>query len=150
MYNPDPSNYPPGGFVPGYGGTPPPPTGTPTVVTLFRVYAGLVALLYLLVMGLGIFMVVAGTSVQGLEELQGDQSPTLVGVICAIMGLVVSVTFAVGVLLPRKPWGWIMGIVLIALGMVLFGLMSICCLPATIPLLIFWLKPEAKAHFGRV
>ena len=90
-------------------------------------------------------MVVAGASLEGMEELQGDASPIVIGVIYAIMGLVFAIVFAVGLFLPRKPWGWIMGIVLIALGMT-----SVCCLPATIPLLIFWLKPDAKAYFGRV
>lgn len=149
MYNPDPSQYPPGGFVPGYGGTPPPSTGTPPVVILFKIYAGLVALIYLCAMGVGIFMLVAGASVQGLEELQGDMSPIVVGVIGAVMGLVVSVAYSIGVFLPRRPWGWVYGIVLIAFGMVLFGMMSLCCMPLTIPLLIFWLKPEVKAYFGR-
>ncbi|MBK6314773.1 MAG: hypothetical protein IPF53_10785 [Blastocatellia bacterium] len=147
MYNPNPSQYPPpGGFTPGYGGPPPPSSyGTPGVVTWFKVYAALMALVYLLLMGLGIFMVVAGASLEGMEELQGDASPIVIGVIYAIMGLVFAIVFAVGLFLPRKPWGWIMGIVLIALGMT-----SVCCLPATIPLLIFWLKPDAKAYFGRV
>ncbi len=147
MYNPDPSQYPPpGGFTPGYGGPPPPSSyGTPGVVTWFKVYAALMALVYLLLMGLGIFMIVAGASLEGMEELQGDASPIVIGVLYAIMGFVFAIVFAVGLFLPRKPWGWIMGIVLIALGMT-----SLCCLPATIPLLIFWLKPEAKAYFGRV
>lgn len=133
MYNPDPSQYPPpGGFTPGYGGPPPPSSyGTPGVVTWFKVYAALMALVYLLLMGLGIFMIVAGASLEGMEELQGDASPIVIGVLYAIMGFVFAIVFAVGLFLPRKPWGWIMGIVLIALGMT-----SLCCLPATIPLLI--------------
>lgn len=145
MYNPNPSNYPPGGFVPGYGGAPPPSSGTPTIVMWFKIYAALMALVYLLLMGLGIFMVVAGAAVAGMEEFQGGAEPVVVGVVYAIMGLVFFVAYAFGLFLPRKPWGWIVGIVLIAIGMT-----SICCLPATIPLLIFWLKPEAKAYFGRV
>jgi hypothetical protein len=37
---------------------------------------------------------------------------------------------------------WIYGIVLIALGMT-----SACFVPACIPLLIYWLKPDAKSYF---
>lgn len=144
MYNPNPSSYPPGGFVPGYGGAPPPSAGTPGVVTWFKVYAALMALGNLLLMGFGIFMVVAGASMAGMEEFQGGAEPVVVGVLYGIMGLVFALIYAFGLFLPRKPWGWIFGIVLIALGMT-----SLCCLPATIPLLIFWLKPEAKAYFGR-
>jgi hypothetical protein len=40
---------------------------------------------------------------------------------------------------------WVYDIVLICLGMT-----SVCCMPVTIPLLIFWIKPDAKAWFGRV
>lgn len=146
MYNPDPSQFPPpGGFPPGYGGGPPPSIGTPPVITWFKVYAGLMALLYVLFMGVGIFLVVAGGTMQELDNLRGEVEPVIIGVLYTILGLVFAVVYAIGLFLPRKPWGWIMGIVLIALGMT-----SLCCLPATIPLLIFWLKPEAKAYFGRV
>ena len=68
----------------------------------------------------------------------------ILGGVYAAFGLVFAGAFAVGLLMPRKPWAWIYGIVLIALGMT-----SACCIPATIPLLIFWIKPEAKAFFGR-
>jgi hypothetical protein len=37
---------------------------------------------------------------------------------------------------------WIYQIVLIGL-----GLTSVCCLPATVPLLISYVKPEVKAWF---
>lgn len=143
MYNPDPSQFPPpGGF--GYGGPPPTPAGTPSVVTWFKVYAGLMMALYLLVMGIGIFLFVAGASIPELEDMNRDMSPVVLGVIYGIMGFVFAVAYSIGLFVPRKPWGWIIGIILIALGMT-----SLCCLPATIPLLIFWLKPEAKAYFGR-
>jgi hypothetical protein len=26
---------------------------------------------------------------------------------------------------------------------------SVCCIPACVPLLIYWIKPETKAYFGR-
>jgi len=46
--------------------------------------------------------------------------------------------------LRPKPWVWIYDLVIICMGMT-----SACFLPAAIPLLIYWLKPEVKAHFGR-
>ncbi|MGB7159266.1 MAG: hypothetical protein WBD40_14450 [Tepidisphaeraceae bacterium] len=60
------------------------------------------------------------------------------------MGVPLAAVFGVAPFLPRRPWVWIYDLVLICL-----GLTSICCMPATIPLLIFWLKPEAKAWFGK-
>jgi hypothetical protein len=60
------------------------------------------------------------------------------------LGLPLMILFAAAPFLPKKPWVWIYGIVLIALGMT-----SPCCLPATIPLLIFWIRPETQQFFGR-
>jgi hypothetical protein len=39
---------------------------------------------------------------------------------------------------------WVYDLVVICLGMT-----SACILPASVPLLIFWLKPEVKSHFGK-
>lgn len=143
MYNPNPSSIPPPGYQPGYGG-PPPPTGTPAVVMWFRVYCGFLAFMNVLVMGLGIFIVVAGSSTPELREAANGMEPAIIGALYAVLGFAFAVAYSVGLFIPRKPWGWIAGIVLIALGMT-----SLCCLPAAIPLLIFWLKPETKSYFGR-
>jgi hypothetical protein len=68
----------------------------------------------------------------------------IMGVIYAILGVVFGIVFLVALFLPAKPFNWIVGIVVIALGM------TSCCLwPALIPMLIFWVKPETKAFFGR-
>ena len=66
------------------------------------------------------------------------------GTLYLLIGIVLCIPFAITPLLPAKPWVWIYGIVLIAIGMT-----SACCLPATIPLLVFWIKPEVKSYFGR-
>jgi len=61
--------------------------------------------------------------------------------------LVVSVPlaalFGIAPLLPKRRAAWIYGFVTIGIGMT-----SACCLPATIPLLLFWIKPETKQFFG--
>ena len=66
------------------------------------------------------------------------------GIIFLVLGVPFAIIFAVGLFLPRKSWNWIVGIVYIA-----FGMTSCCFLPITIPLLIYWIKPETKAYFGR-
>ncbi len=66
----------------------------------------------------------------------------ILGILYVVLGFMFLLPFAAGPFLPRKLWGWIFGLVLICIGM-----MSVCCWPATIPLLIFWLKPETKAYF---
>jgi len=98
------------------------------------------ALLYLFCLGLGIIFLVA-------EPTSPDTSAEearLMGLIFAILGFLLTIPFAAGPFLPREPWAWIFGLVLICI-----GLGSACCLPFTIPLLIFWLKPETKSYFGR-
>ena len=51
--------------------------------------------------------------------------------------------FAAPLFMPREKWVWIFDLVLIC-----FGFTTCCLIPACIPLLIFWLKPEAKAWFN--
>ncbi len=66
------------------------------------------------------------------------------GVILALVGVPVAIVCALPFIFPRKPWVWIYNIVIIAI-----GLTSCCCIPACVPLLIYWLKPETKVWFGR-
>jgi hypothetical protein len=142
MYTPDPPSY---GSAP-YNAPPPAWSGSPPPVwTWFRVYAGAMTLMYVVLLGVGVFMLLAGSTVAESSRNPEDafMIPILGGVYAGL-GLVFAVAYAVGLLMPRKPWAWIYGIVLIAIGMT-----SACCIPATIPLLIFWIKPEAKAFFGR-
>jgi len=69
----------------------------------------------------------------------------LVGSVMLILGLVFFVPYAVAPFLPRQSWVWVLGLVLICI-----GLTSTVCLPVSIPLLIFWFKPEMKAFYGRI
>jgi hypothetical protein len=106
----------------------------------YRVYCAVLVAIYLFLMGIGILLVF-------FQPESGANSPEenlIVGLVYAILGLVFAVIFLVAIFLPRKPFNWIVGIVMIAIGMT-----SCCFLPATVPLLIFWLKPETKAFFGR-
>jgi hypothetical protein len=59
------------------------------------------------------------------------------------MGVALAAPFAVAPFLPRRRWVWVLHVVLIALGMT-----SCACIPATVPLLIFWIRPETQAWFG--
>lgn len=65
------------------------------------------------------------------------------GIIFMIVSLPLMAIFVFGLNLPRRKWGWIFGIVLIAI-----GLTSPCCMPASIPLLIFWMKPELRRFYN--
>ena len=64
-----------------------------------------------------------------------------------VLGLIVlgcSSIYAVAAFVPYKPWAWTFGLVAICLGL------SSCMALAAVPLLIFWMKPETKAAFGRL
>jgi hypothetical protein len=98
------------------------------------------ALMYLLCLVGGIVVLVAEPSSSGTSA---DEA-ALMGLIFAVLGLVLSIPFAIGPFLPRSPGAWTFDLVLICI-----GLGSACCLPVTIPLLLAWLKPETKAYFGR-
>lgn len=106
----------------------------------YRVYLTVLLVIYLLLTGFGIVLALFAPETPS----QSSGENLIVGILYAIFGAIFAIAFAVALFLPRKPYNWIVGIVYIALGMT-----SCCFLPATIPLLIFWLKPETKAYFGR-
>jgi hypothetical protein len=127
----------------GTPGTPPHlPLSAPPVVFWYRMYAGAMAFLYAAVTLGGLAMIFFR------DELADQATPVeeilITGVILIAMGGLFFVIFALGTFIPSRPWAWIVGIILIGVGMT-----SCCCLPASIPLLVFWLKPEAQAYFGR-
>ena len=121
-------------------GTMPGAVQKPAVWTWYIVYAAAMALMYALVSILGIVFLLIDPSWLEMESVELKVQ----GAICFLMGAILFLPFAVAPFLPKRPWVWIYHLVLICLGMT-----SCCCLPATIPLLIFWLKPECKQFFGR-
>lgn len=112
---------------------------TPAVYTWFVVYCILMGLLYLALAVMGI----AYLFIEPDQEMSAAEAKVM-GALFIILGLVFFVPYALAPLLPRQSWVWVFGLVLICI-----GLSSACCLPACIPLLIFWLKPEMKEFYGR-
>jgi hypothetical protein len=106
----------------------------------YRVYCAAMALLYIGLAAVGIYL-----ATEPLESSSYERDQTeLMGIIYAIIGTAFFLLFAVALVLPRKPYNWIVGIVMMAIGMT-----SCCTLPAVVPLLIYWVKPETQAYFGR-
>ena len=142
---PGPAQWPPPGPTgPAYWPPPGPPAAQLSIEGAnrnhrwFLVYVAAFVLLYLAMVAIGIFLLLydfTGTAAE-VEELRIN------GGALVVIGAAFLVLYAVGLFLPRRPWGWVYGVVLIALGM-----SSCLTLPATIPLLIAWLKPEMKARF---
>jgi MFS family permease len=105
----------------------------PAVVIWFKVYCGVLALIY------------GGTALAMLSLALFGDGGLVIGLFLAALCVGFGLISALPILLPARPWVWVYGLVLIGLGMT-----SGCLLPACIPLLIFWIRPEVKRHFGRV
>lgn len=119
------------------------PLAKPQVWTWYTIYCILMALLYLLVTIAGALLFLIDPAMLDVPESEAMvfriQACVFTG-----LGVPLMILYAAGPFLPQKPWVWIYGIALIGIGMT-----SVCCLPATIPLLIFWIKPETQQFFGR-
>ena len=107
----------------------------PAVVTWYVVYAVFMAVVYLGAIGLGVL----------LASFAQKDEETIQGVIIAVVSLPFLVLFAVAPFRANTPGAWTYHLVLICL-----WLTSACCIPVSLPLLIYWLKPETKAYFGKM
>jgi hypothetical protein len=118
------------------------PQRTPGVVTWYRVYAVFMALMYFVIFLAGIAVLFFG------EAMADEETPAefflIYGIVFAAMGVPLLIMYVVGVFMPAKRWAWVYGIILIGIGMT-----SCCFLPICVPILIFWIKPETQAYFGR-
>ncbi len=118
--------------------SPAPPATEPGVLVWARIYTTLMALMNLCLIPLGASMF--------FIDVPPDDTPRwmLLSQAMAVIGM--GVVFGLGNLAPwfmqRSKAKWIVYIVLIA-----WSCTSCCTWPFSIPLLIFWLKPEVKAYF---
>ena len=114
----------------------------PAVWNWYVLYCVLMAVLYLAVTIVGATMFVFATD--WADSVDEDAIVLRVqGALFAATGFALFWLYAVAPLLPKKKVAWIMGFITIGVGMT-----SACCLPATIPLLIFWLKDDLKAYLN--
>ncbi len=127
----------------GYYEPPPSQRGRPAVITWLRVYAVTILALYLGIFALWQFLTPAGPN----EPSHGLHATPAGVATVVVLGLLVvgfAALHAVAAFVPYKPWGWTVGLLAICLGL------SSCTALAAVPLLVFWLKPETKAAFGRL
>jgi hypothetical protein len=115
-------------------------TNQPKVVCWFKVYSTVLGLIYLAVGGLGVFFLLLDP---GQLEMPATQARAM-GLVFILLGLILAAVFFLPLVLSPRPWVWVYDLVLICIGMT-----SACFIPACIPLLIFWVKPQTKAWFGR-
>jgi len=115
------------------------PNTKPDPVLWYQLYAGALALLYLAVVGFGIFVVVLGLEASGSAQVEA----LIQGVIFTGMGVVFGLASAASIFFPRTKWAHTTHIIILALGMT-----SCCCLPVCIPILMRYNKPDVKRWFG--
>lgn len=106
----------------------------------YRVYCAVLSLLYLATIVLGVFLLIYQPPTREYDS----QQIVIVSVAYIIFGAIFLIASTIALFLPPKPYNWIVGIVMLAIGMT-----SCCFLPAVVPLFIYWMKPETKAFFGR-
>ena len=120
------------------------PTGEarPEAVFYFRLYAAAMAVLHGGLCLVGIFFLVsplfnprAAGSIQPTEGL-------IVGLLYLGWGGLVAIPYVIAFFGGRRRWVHTLGTVMIVVTM-----MSVCCLPVAIPLLIQWQKPETRRWF---
>ena len=111
----------------------------PKILVWFRVYCCVLCFLYLVV-------IVSSVVLFFLDPTTAEMSQTeilVIGTMMLLLGLVLFIASLLPLLLKPRKWLWTYDLIIICLGMT-----SACFLPACVPLLIFWLKPEVKRHFG--
>jgi hypothetical protein len=110
----------------------------PGVTLVFRLYAGLLAAAGLASLAAATMFVVMA---DGSRRSTAD---SLVGALFfGVVGLVFAVPSLVALFGGRRPWVHTLGLVLI-----IVGLLSCYGLPFSVPLLIYWVKPEVKRWYG--
>lgn len=110
----------------------------PKCLFWFKVYAGFLAFIYLVLAAAG-GVLLALPSLAGEERFLG-----VLGVVYLALGVVFAVAFLVPFFLKPGPFAWVYGLVLICIGF--SGCPTVF---ASVALLIYWIKPETKAYFGK-
>jgi hypothetical protein len=112
----------------------------PPVISWFKIYCWALCALYLLVVGAIIVFLVKGSD--WLTPPPEFTDRIIMSALGAI-SLALLAGCAVPLFVKPRPWVWVYSLILIC-----FGMTSGCVMLASIPLLIFWLKPDVKAYYA--
>jgi MFS family permease len=96
--------------------------------------------MYLLVVLAGTILLMVPADTLEMEELE----KRIAAGVCIVLGLPFAVASVLPFFFAPRPWLWVYGIVLIAIGFT-----SCCFWPICIPLLISWIKPDVQRFFGK-
>ncbi len=112
----------------------------PRVVIWFKIYSGVLCVLYFLTAAASLIFFLADPA--DLEMSAGEARA--IAAVLLVMGVVLLAVCLVPLVTQPRPWLWTYDLVIICMGMT-----SACFVPAGIPLLIFWFKPETRRYFGK-
>lgn len=115
----------------------------PAVIFWFRVYAAVMTLASVAMLGLAILMGFAATRPEVALDANAAGAP-LVAIVLTLLSAALVALFGVATFVPFKPWGWSVGLIAIGLGLAGGSLIF------AVPLLVYWLKPQVKAAFARM
>lgn len=122
---------------------PEPLSSTPPAVRFWAQFYNICMLmLYFILTLVGILLVAFADEIGNFEDGQ-EIGASLMGTLYAGLGLLFVVIFAIGLFWRRGNGAWIYQIVLIAI-----GLTSCITWPATIPLMIYWIKDRDRLIRG--
>lgn len=107
----------------------------PAVITWQLVYLACMTVLYLLFAVMGIVFLINADTFAANDPTTDATEVQIMGAIYAVLGVGLAILFAGGILVRRGMVGWVYNLILIGI-----GLTSCCFWPATIPLMIFWIK----------
>lgn len=114
------------------------PVSRPQVVLWYKFYLAFLAFLFLVCIGVGALFF---TDVVSAEDLDG-MPPQLMGGLYLGAGIIFLIPCLVGFFLPRSKGTWVFHMVMICIGL------TGCTIVFSVPLLIFWLKPEVKDWYS--
>jgi hypothetical protein len=113
----------------------------PAVVGWFKVYCSVIGTIYIAVAIAGAALALYAQQLS--DSAEETMELVIQGYLYLALGIVLAGVHFLALLIPRKKWSWIYGFAPIVI-----GLTSLCCLPMTIPLLLWWIKPGTRAWFG--
>ena len=113
----------------------------PAVWYWYVAYCVAMALLYLACTAGSVALFSFADEIFAADPEMSPDEARVMGVILSVVSIPLTLLFGFAPLLPKGKVAWIIGFVNIGIGMT-----SACCLPACVPLIIFWTKPELKAY----
>ncbi len=119
--------------------TPEPPP-RPIVIWLFKLYCVFIILCGLFSIGFGGVVLTFNPPAPSPARTEGIQ----IAALYFFMGAASALPALLGIFIPRKPWGWTYSMILLGLSM-----LGCVCIPPAVLLLIFYLRPNVKAFYGK-